>query len=87
MPIPFDPTNAPPGYRAVPNFDGRSCRFADGTLCAMRRPGQSCRLNAAGSPESIWNSGDKWHSCLCEYRPDKTEALFLKDLYGNEEDA
>lgn len=85
MPVPFDPTNAPPGYRAVPN-PGRDCRFPDGTPCALRRPGQSCLMNFAGSPEFNWNMEKSGNSCLRDYRPDQTEALFAKDLYGNEED-
>ena len=82
----FDPTNAPPGYRAIANPNGRGCRLPGGTECALRLPSQPCLLNAPGSPECEWQDSDPMNSCICKYRPDETEAIFVKDLYGNEED-
>lgn len=84
---PFDPANAPPGYRAVPNPVRHVCRLPDGTPCVMFRPGRSCLVTQCGSPESLWCASAFGHSCIGGHRPDKTDAVFLKDAYGNEEDA
>ena len=75
---PFDPSHAPPGFRAVPCPEALCrVRAADGTeiVCAMRRPdGGECALDI----RSV--------HCYAGVRPDGQHAVFIKTRYGNEEE-
>ena len=76
---PFDPSHAPPGFRAVPCPEALCrVRAADGTeiACAMERPdGGDCTLG-------IWSA-----RCCAGGRPDGQHAIFVPAAYGNEEEA
>lgn len=78
MKVPFDETDAPPGYRAVPAPRHRSC--AD---CAFGRAPKCANPYKHGGP--LYDSrASKRYRCI--YRADGTPAVFARALYGNEED-
>ena len=84
MKVPFDETDAPPGYRAVKSPPGgRSCR-----KCALKDKNTDRCVNPfrrLDGPEYD-PANPKRFRCVPIARRDGARAHFLPKIYGNEEE-